>query len=185
MDISQSEIQELMMVPAALVVLAIVVIALLVVQGYSMKWAVNVCDAGPIGFAYGLLTSILMGIVGGLTSVGIVLGTGTTNQWVVMLYSIAASMVVLMLMVRCNPFKAFFAYLCHMVFCTMGNIGVVIAAVILMFSLAKANMVKLPKNSPTIATPVSTGWGSKAATPTTKTFAPSDAYGVQTNPFAE
>ena len=187
MNMSQSEIQELMMVPAALVLFAIVFVAVLVVQGFSLKWAVNLCDAGPIGFFYGLLTSIVMGIGGGITTVGIALGTGTTNQWILMLYSMTAGIIIMMLMVQCNPFKAFLAYLCHTVFTMIGMVGVVIVALLMLMSMAKANMVKLPKNSPAMVSPVQTSWGSSSSTPTTTNtqFSPSDAYGVQSNPFAK
>jgi hypothetical protein len=185
MDLSQSELEELMMVPAALILFGLIFIVVLAVQGYSMKWSVNLVDAGPIGFFYGLLTSIVISIGGGITSVGIALATGTTNQWVLVLYSMTAAVVILALMVQCNPFKAFFAYLCHAVFSTIGCIGVAIAAVLMMFILSKANLIELPKNSPATMGPAKSGWGAPAPATQNTQFITGGGGGLQTNPFSQ
>ena len=185
MNLNQNEIQELLMVPAALILLGFVFLVVLIVQGYSMKWAVNLCDAGPIGFFYGLLTAIVMSIGGCITSVGIALATGSTNQWVLMLYSMTAAIIILALMVQCNPFKAFFAYLCHTVFSMLGCIGVAIGAVLLMFMLSSAKLIKLPKNGPAIVSPAKSGWRPSVPAPKDTRYITGGGGGLQSNPFSQ
>ena len=184
MGMNQGDLQELLMVPAALAVLGFFLLVILVVLGYSMKWSVNLVDAGPIGFFYGLLTAIVMTIGGSITSVGIALATGTNNQWVLMLYSMTAAIIVLALMVQCNPFKAFLAYLCHVVFSTMGCIGVGIATALLMFLLSQTNMIKLPRGAPAVMGPMKSGWGSSSPpAPVDTRYITGSGGDLQGNPF--
>ena len=150
-----------------------------------MKWAVNLCDAGPIGFFYGLLTAIVMSIGGGFTTVAIALATGTTNQWVLLLYSMTAAIIILALMVQCDPFKAFFAYLCHTVFSMIGCVGVAIGAVLLMFVLSSANLVKLPKNGPAMMSPAKSDWGMSMPAAKDTRYITGGGGGVQSNPFSQ
>ena len=177
------EYGDLLMMPAALVVCVFVFIVAIAVVGYSMKWAVNIVDAGPIGFFYGLLTAIVMSIAGGITNVAMVMLTGTQNPWVLMCYSATAGIVALALMVQCNPFKAFLAYLCNMVFSTLSMIGVVIVGALMMFMLSKANMITLPENPPAMMGGVQSGFGASSPTPVDTKFITPGGGNIQANPF--
>ena len=159
------------MMPAFLVLFGMMFVGLLAVQGYAMKFSVNLLDAGPIGFFYGLLTAILVSIGGGLSSVAIMMLAGSTNPWVSFFYSVATGVVILALMVRCNPFKAFFAYLCHLFFSVVGSMGIAIAVAFVVFIGMKTNMIEPPQDSSTMFESMQANRESDTANITTAVFA--------------
>ena len=184
---------EFLMMPAALVIIAFVFLMALVVVGYAMKWSVNLVDAGPIGFFYGLLISIVASVAGGAVSLGIALASGTQNQWILMAYSMAAGVATISAMAQCNPFKGFLAYLCNMVFSTMMMIGVCIAGALLLFVVGAVGGMKLPTNTPAMMKTSPSNWGTESGWTSPSTLPPPEdtryitggGGALQSNPFSE
>tara|TARA_R110002049_G_scaffold285698_4_gene467090 strand:+ start:257361 stop:257978 length:618 start_codon:yes stop_codon:yes gene_type:complete len=199
------EYGDLMMMPAAIALFAMMFVACLAVAGYSMKWSVGLVDAGRIGFLYALMTSIIASVAGGITTVGLALATGTQNQFVLVAYSAVASIAVLALMVQCNPFKAFLVYLCNMVIGSMMMFGVTIVGVLLLLVMSATNVVKLPSNAPamtgtanenwvgenwvgqnwTETSSSESSWGSRLSESQEIRYVTDGGGGLQTNPFAK
>jgi hypothetical protein len=53
-----------------LLVVAALVLLFIAIQGMSLKWSVYLVGANPIGFWYGTLTAFVMGLAGGIASIG-------------------------------------------------------------------------------------------------------------------
>ncbi len=169
-----------------LLVVAALVLLFIAIQGMSLKWSVYLVGANPIGFWYGTLTAFVMGLAGGITSIGVMIAFDVQHQGILFAYSVTAAVIVLALMVRCNPLEAILAYICHALISTFLGTAVAGAAVVLLMIAVSSKAIELPEIPPAMLGNVHSSWAgdSSASGPSYNATATSvGGAAVQSNPF--
>ena len=168
---------------AILLVVGFLALVFIAIQGLSLKWSVYLVGAGPIGFLYGTLVAFVMSCVGGASAVTVMLAFDVQHQGILAAYSVTAAVIVLALMVRCNPLEAVLAYLCHALISTFVSTAVAGAAIVMFMIAVQSKAITLPENPPAMMGQMRPSWMDESPRPTTATTAPGLGASVQSNPF--
>lgn len=168
---------------AILLVVGFLVLVFVAIQGMSLKWSVYLVGAGPIGFLYGTLVAFVMSLAGCAAALTVMFAFEVQHQGILAAYSMTAAVIVLAMMVKCNPLEAILAYLCHAVISTFLGGSVAVAAVVMLMIAVQSKVITLPENPPAMMGQMQSRWTAESPRPTTAT--PASAFGtsVQSNPF--
>ena len=166
-----------------LLVIGLLILVLIAIQGLSLKWSVYLVGAGPVGFLYGTLVAFVMSLAGCAAALTVMFAFDVQHQGILAAYSITAAVIVLALMIQCNPLEAVLAYLCHAIISTFMGTVVAGAAIVLLIVAVQSKAITLPENPPGMMSQVQSQWAAESPRPTTATTAPGLGTSVQSNPF--
>lgn len=108
--------------------LGLAAIVWLAMLGASLKLSLSITGADEPSYLRCLLVAVLIIFINIAVTLAMFLTFGPQPWYIIASYQVMIQVVLLMLVVRCNPFSAFFASLAHIIF---GSIGTVIIAVVL------------------------------------------------------
>lgn len=168
---------------AILLVVGFLVLVFVAIQGMSLKWSVYLVGAGPIGFLYGTLVAFVMSLAGCAAALTVMFAFNVQHQGILAAYSITAAVIVLALMVQCNPLEAIFAYFCHAIISTFLGTSVAVAAVVMLMIAVQTKAITLPENPAGMMGQTRPSWMAESPRPTTATPASGLGTSVQSNPF--
>lgn len=116
-----------------------VLLAVFAVLGYSMKWSLASVGVGRVGFLRAL--AIVLAMTSVTFVVQLIFTVGIPSQWwAASLYSCAASVLVIAVFARCNPLRAFLAYIVHSIYATLGLVGLFLLMVLFALPFGKDNL---------------------------------------------
>ncbi|MEM9366659.1 MAG: hypothetical protein AAGD07_11740 [Planctomycetota bacterium] len=130
--------------PLVIAILAFLFVAFVLISGASMKVSLSLVTERRIGILYGSLVSFVAGLTAGVFNAILVVMFGPQAWYIMLLYSLVWSGLVVALMVRCSPFAATLASLIHNVFSTIGNLAVAAISLFVLFMGAQNEMIKSP-----------------------------------------
>ena len=130
--------------PLVIAILAFLFVAFVLISGASMKLSLSLVTERRVGILYGALVSFVAGLTAGIFNLVMVMMFGPQAWYIMLLYSLVWSGLVVALMVRCSPFAGALASLIHNIFSTIGNVVVAAFAVFVFFMGTQNEMIKSP-----------------------------------------
>ena len=109
-----------------LAVIAVIVILVMVIQGWMMKLAVRICGGNEIGIFYGITALTLSSMAGAAASISTAVFLPDSNPLIAVLASVLGSVLLLCLMLQMGPVRAFAVYLLQ-AFLSLVAVGAVAA----------------------------------------------------------
>lgn len=147
-----------------LVVMSIIgfFLALPVINGLSMQWAVNLAGGGPVGFLRGCGAAGAAAAAGGIAHAVMAVLFGDTPGWVLAAYSTVAGIAAIALVARCNPLSAGLAYLLHAIMASLGTATAAAALIAGLYLASSQNLIEPLEAAPSQAQwdALATRWGS-------------------------
>ena len=173
--------RSILMAPFMLIMLGVFILAWIAVQGGSLKLSLYMLLEQSPSYLKCLAISVLMIAINIGVSIGLFAYAGEQPWYYIVLYQLTIQAVLLTIMLRCSPFSAFLATICHSFFGGVGTVLLIIPVIVVLL-LAAGGVAESQRQR-------DSSFSQQPSTPQQNSFVPSfsapGATGAVSNPFAE